>query len=55
MITEGYPGVTGEISKPDRSEAPGDILALTTASDKLVIITDSGDAGEALGLYGSGN
>lgn len=53
-----YRSATGEVSEPvgyDGSEAPGDILALTTAGDKLVIITDSGDAGEALRLYGSDN
>lgn len=53
-----YRSATGDVSKPigcDGSEAPSNIQALATASDKLVITTDSNDAGEALWLYGSCN
>jgi len=51
-----YKSTTGEILGPvgcDGSIPPGNILHITTASDKLILITDAGDAGQGLWLYGS--
>jgi ELWxxDGT repeat protein len=51
-----YKSTTGEILEPvgcDGSVPPDNILYITTTSDKLIIITDAGDAGQGLWLYGS--
>ena len=51
-----YRATTGQIDEPigyDGSTPPENILCITPASDKLVIITDKGPAGQALWLYGS--
>jgi len=53
-----YRGTTDELALLTDSQGnlpPDNIRYITTASDKLVIITDQGEAGQGLWLYGSEN